>query len=343
MKIRIILAALPLLLSAVTARPQQHGLLVSGGWCIPNDATYSYVSQPTVGLAYLAQWQQRDGWLLGVRADAVATRQAIAGSRFSLSLNMEDHLIGPINNLFELGLSAYTNPYRSSGDTANQLIGTILNCHIGVGLRYRLQLDSATAFSAAFRFIHSSNGYLRKPNRGLNYVQLELGMHLGSPNRRLTAPATDIALRPWNFFVSYAPGVVQRRGPDLDAAYYYAHSLLVGALHPFSHRRLLGAEIDFMYNYAHSADARRKNEPAPRPLYVGLCATYQRNWDQLFMRVSVGSDVLRSDYLLGYVYERISLNCRLSRNPSWSPYVGIACKAYYAHIDYIEWTLGLEF
>ncbi|KWW31233.1 MAG: hypothetical protein AUK63_506 [bacterium P3] len=333
------------LLAAGSVAAQEHGVLMTGGWCLPNDNTFSYISQPTAGLGYACEWMQREGWRLGVRADAMAMRRAVAGARFSLALTVEDRLAGPIDEFIEAGLSAYGDPYRRSLDSANHFIGSYLNCHIGVGLRYRHALDSLHTLSAALRFVHSSNGYLRKPNKGLNYVQVEAGFHFGPTGRRrpLAAVGDSTALRPAVFFVSYAPGLVQQRGGDLHAPYCYAHSLLLGVMRPFSPRRSLGAEVDLMYNYAHRVEARQAGDADPRPLYAGLCATYQRNWERLFMRVSVGTDVLRSPYLLGRVYERISLNCRLADGWRLTPYAGVACKAYYAHIDYIEWTLGVEF
>lgn len=343
MRKRSIWLLLSLLALLPVVRGQHLGFLAGGGWCLPNDQTFSYVSQPTGSAAILMEWPQADGWLLGVRADAMAMRHAIAGTRFSLSVNIEDRLFGPIDEVLELGLSAYTNPFRSSGDTLNALIGTVLNCHIGVGLRLRIPVDESHSLSFSTRLVHSSNGYLRKPNRGLNYLQAELGVHFAPVIRHTPIETAFQPMPVFRCFASYAPGVVQERGPVLDAPYYYAHSLLLGALHPLSRNRLLGAEVDFMYNYAHRAEARRNGDENPLPLYVGLCATYQRDWDRLFMRVSLGSDVVRSSYLLGYVYERIGLNYRLNSGHSVTPYVGAACKAYYAHIDYIEWTFGVEF
>ena len=311
---------------------------------MPNESDYDYLSQPTMGVGYLCEWRQPDGWRLGVRGDAMAMRHAVAGTRFALALAIEDRLVGPVNEMFELGLSAYSNPYRQSLDSTNVFIGSYLNCHIGVGLRYRYAVDEKHTLSAAFRFVHSSNGYLRKPNMGLNYVTVELGFHyVPQPRSWASADIVEQTLRQLTFFCSYAPGVVQQRGDELNADYCYAHSLLLGALHPFSSIRSLGAEVDLMYNYTHRIDARQNGDVDPFPLNVGLCGTYQRNWQRFFVRVSLGTDVVRSPYLLGPIYERIGLNYRLVDQWRMTPYVGVACKAYYGHIDYIEWTLGLEF
>lgn len=323
---------------------QEHGVVLTGGVCLPNESEYDYLMQPTMGVGYVCNWQQRDNWMLGVRADAMMMRKAVAGTRFAVALTIEDQLVGPIDELMELGLSAYGNPYRRSLDSTNIFIGSYLNCHIGVGLRYRYVLDERYTLSAAFRIVHSSNGYLRKPNMGLNYATLELGFHYAPHRpRQIELDVVERPLRNVTFFCSYAPGIVQQRGTNLHADYCYAHSLLLGVLHPFSPLRSLGGEVDLMYNYAHRIDARQNGDAEPLPIYVGLCGTYQRNWQRLFLRVSVGTDVVRSPYLLGPVYERVGLNYRLADQWLLTPYVGVACKAYYGHIDYIEWTLGMEF
>ena len=324
---------------------QEHGVVVSGGWCLPNESAYGYISQPTIDVGYLCEWRQSEGWRLGLRADAMMMRKAIAGTRYTLAVTVEDKMWGPIDELLELGLSAYDNPYRSSHNEDNEMIGSYLNCHLGVGFRYRKLIDSTYTLSASLRFVHSSNGYLLKPNHGLNYLQAEVGFHLTPSSHRLSEAAggASSTLRPLTFFCSYAPGVVQQRRRNIVAVYCYAHSLLLGTLHPFSSRRSLGGEVDLMYNYAHWEAARLDGVDTPLPLYVGLCGTYQRNWQRLFVRVSLGTDLIRSPYLLGAMYERISFNCRLTESRRVTPYAGVACKAYYAHIDYIEWTLGVEF
>lgn len=331
------------LLVASPLSAQRQGVMVGAGYCIPNGPEYDYLLQPTLGMGYLCDWLQADGWMLGLRGDIMTSRQAIAGTRYSLALSIEDKLWRSFYDVIELGLSAYSNPYPHSHNADNLFIGSWVNCHIGVGIRYRHAVDSTHLLTLGFRLVHSSNAYLRKPNMGLNYLQAEVGFHIGAGTVRRTPTVTDTVLPAATFFCSYAPGIVQQRGSVLDAPYRYAHSFLLGALHPFSHLRSLGGEVDLMYNYTHDLDAEDVGASKPFPLYLGFCVTYQRNWHPLFVRVSVGTDLIRSPYQIGKVYERISLNYRVTQWGGLTPYVGVACKAYYGHIDYAEWTLGLEF
>lgn len=330
-------------LFATPLSAQRHGVLVTGGLGLPNQPIYSYLFQPTLGMGYLCEWPQEDGWQLGLRGDVLATRQAIAGTRYSLALTIEEKLWRSFYEVLEVGLSFYTNPYPRSHNTDNLFIGSWVNCHIGVGLRYRHAVDSTHQLTMGFRFVHSSNAYLRKPNQGLNYLQAEMGFHIGAGKPRRQPTMADTTLPDLTFFCSYAPSVVQQRGPFLDDPYRYAHSFILGALHPFSRLRSLGGEVDLMYNYTHDLDADWWEARHPFPLYMGVCITYQRNWHPLFLRVSVGTDLIRSPYQIDDVYERISLNYRVAHWGKVTPYVGVACKAYYTHIDYAEWTLGVEF
>lgn len=342
-RFRSFIIGVALLTFSVPLCAQRHGVMLTGGICLPNDASLDYIRQATGGVGYLCEWQQNDGWQLGWYTDVLTMHNAIAGARFSSALSIEDRFFGPFNEFIELGLACYTNPYKHSHDENNIFIGSYLNCHIGVGVRYRFQIDSVWSLSSALRFVHSSNGYLLKPNKGLNYLTLELGFHYEPQRRQLSVSIADTTLLPATFFCSYAPSVVQQRGDNLDASHCYAHSLLLGVLHPFSRLRSLGGEVDLMYNFTHDLDAKERGASKPFPLYVGVCVTYQRNWEPLFMRASVGTDLIRSRYQIDDIYERVSLNYRIARWGRVAPYVGVACKAYYFHIDYIEWTLGFEF
>lgn len=323
---------------------QEQGVLLSGGMCMPNSSEFSYIQQPILGVGYTCDWTQRDAWRLGLRADAMVMRHSIAGPRLTGAFTIEERLFGPVSDVLEVGLSAYGNPYWISMDSANVFIGSVLNCHIGMGLRYRFPLDEQHSMSASVRIIHSSNGYLLKPNKGLNYLVAEMGLHF-APYHPLVAPVytEEQPLRPLTFFCSYAPSIVQQRAKEIVTDYAYAYSFLLGALHPLSSLRSVGAEVDLMYNYTHRIDARQSGEDIPKPYYWALCGTYQRNWDRLFLRLSFGAYLMHSRYLMGQVYERISFNYRMVDHWRLTPYVGVGCKAYFGHIDYVEWTLGFEF
>lgn len=366
---------LPFLVSPVAAQSPSFSFSLMGGSALPNTPEWSYVASPELGVGLELLWDKSHcverlatlspcdsfyhRYMLGLRVDAAVPRNPIAGARFSASGVMVNPLAawGRYSSLswfLEFGLACYTNPYLRTPNVLNEFIGSALNCHIGLGVQYLLCLDTLRSLGFALRFAHSSNGYLCRPNQGLNYLSLEVAYRFpllrggavpatlsrcdtcSWPGQSLVGSPT----RRYSFFVSLAPGLVQDRGDINDRTYYFTYTCQFGALYRFSHRRALGGNIDLMYNFAYRALDIEANGPQSWPLSAGLCVTYESAWSPLFIRLSLGTYLHRLGYHTYPFYERLGAYYRFGG--SLSQYVGVSMKAHYAHVDYIEWTYGIN-
>ena len=108
---------------------------------------------------------------------------SVAGDRLGLAWTLNGPLIGHLSWTYSVGLSMYTKPYSVTHDTNNTFIGSPLNCLIDLGFMYEQPLSERLTLTLTGKLVHSSNGYLYKPNHGLNYLQAELGLRFG-PARR---------------------------------------------------------------------------------------------------------------------------------------------------------------
>lgn len=342
---RVVTLFLLLITATSVAQTSLHSVGGGVGWCLPNTEEWSYVSSPTATLSYSRYLGRVDGGLFGLRGDVLAALHPIAGTRFSVGIDVETPLISRYDGddeyrllswVWELGLACYTEPYKRTMDDFNEFIGSYLNCHIGLAVRYRLN----RRWVVALRFAHSSNGYLKKPNQGLNYLQLECAYGFGQTSP--TSPTTEtIDTTAGHCYLSYAPGLVLQRAGGSNTHYYYAHTLQMGRMWKVGHSRYVGGNLDFMFNYTHRAEARQAGNPDPFPMYVGICGGYERHWNPLMMRVSIGTYLLCSEYVGMRVYEHVGIFYRMGRR--LHQFVGVGFKAHYAHVDYIEWTYGIEF
>ena len=149
---------------------------LTGSYMTPNNFNMIEYSAGTVGLE-AGWWYRAEGeewWIqrrrnpsFGVRGSFAYIPQSIAGHR----LGIEGVVSAPLGSRFEyylgVGLSGYTRSQYFTHDEGNIFITTLVSCLIDVGINYRL--TDHVSLSAAL--LHSSNGMLQRPNKGLNYIQ----------------------------------------------------------------------------------------------------------------------------------------------------------------------------
>ena len=348
------------------AQPRAYQVSGLGGYTLPNNDDYGYIASCDFGVAFDAiwdfgtdsQWKSlRPDTQFGLRASFLYCDNPIAGHRFALEGTMRNTILGRFNNqhklqwLLNFGLSCFTNPYERTQNEENIFIGSYLNCMIDVGLDYRFGLSNGDAISLAFMLAHSSNGYLKKPNQGLNLLQLEFGYQFSNQQIHTEGNARTLQsdlmivndnsqLNNSHFFLSLSPAIVKARYPFSADPYYFAYTFQTGYLYALSDKRMVGASLDFMYNFSHSDIARSKGVDVPFPLYLGACADYETYWGPLSIRLAMGCYLHKSELESIPVYERVGAYYHFGK--SLRQFAGISLKAHYAHVDYIEWTYGIE-
>lgn len=348
---------------------------------MPNSSEWSYIADLGTGIDAAVQMPQlwalhlddstvrllRRPYNIGLRSNFTYYPNAIAGHRISQTLYLQERLIERDRHClyyqFDFGLALYTNPYSRSHDPANVFIGSYLNCAIQVGLAYRYRFDNRSVLWLTAVFAHSSNGYLKKPNKGLNYLQLMLGyqlprkllpQHLLQRDSHLQViDSTCFVYHPiryaptsfphYSLLLSYAPAIVRPRPEEMHDHFHYAYTARLGTQYHFNPVRAIGLSADITYNCTHDSLRVINHDHYPLPFYVGLGANYETSYNRLTLHLGMAAYVLRSQQVRAPIYERVGIfyNFR-SVDSSLQPFVGVSLKAHYAHIDFIEWHLGLR-
>ncbi|MBP9990472.1 MAG: acyloxyacyl hydrolase [Bacteroidales bacterium] len=343
--------------TALFAQPSYYQISGLGAYTIPNSDEYGYIASFSGGVAFDVAWNFNRGerWFqlrpdsqFGIRASFLCFDNPIAGHRYVVEGTMRNTLLHfpktKLQWLLNCGFSCFTNPYKRSGDQENIFIGSYLNCMIDVGMDCQIGLRNGDVLSLALMLSHSSNGYILKPNQGLNLMQVEVGYQFSTavdaPDRSDMACVDFERFAHSHFFLSASPAFVKARYPFVDDPYYFAYTLQTGYLYAFSAHRMAGASLDFMYNFSHSDIARSKGVDVPTPLYLGACADYETYWGPFSIRLAMGCYLHKSELESIPVYERVGAYYHFGK--SLRQFAGISLKAHYAHVDYIEWTYGIE-
>lgn len=342
-------ATLLLLPLAVAANCQQLSLTLIGGSTIPNDSEVTYIQHPTWGVNAELVWPAlmedtcRAPFHLGFRTNYAHIPDGIAGDR----LNLEGLVTMPLfterlEMIIAGGFGLYNRPKERTNDPMNLFIGSYLNCAIDLGLRYSHPLPDGSRLLLGGTFVHNSNGYLHKPNQGLNYLQCEAGWQLAPK----AAPAAADTLRFSDRYRAHsAPFLYAALGLSVprhlyatNDIFYPAYTLQGGYRYAFHPCRSIGLTLDATYNFADYYSYKIAKRPYPVPLLLGTTLMYETHWGPLSLRVGMGAHLYKSnkDYP---VYERVGLFYHF-RDPRHS--IGVALRAYYAHVDFIEWGYSFD-
>lgn len=380
------------------AQPHTTVSLLSG-YTVPNSSEWSYIKDVSAGVDAAFAWRQdwgfradsaaffpllRKPYWMGVRGNFTYFPNDIAGHRIGISGFLQQpllefrHRIDSIGDFREhlnlemdFGLAFYTNPYCRTPNPDNVFIGSYANCMIQIGLSYARRMRDMSQVVLAAKFAHSSNGYLRKPNKGLNYLQLSVGYTLSDRNLyqrggvreslfsdgndktwaktyrpwlgREFDPVDNPAFRGGEWLVSYAPGIVMPRYSGARRKYFYAHTAQLGWLYRFNPARAVGATLDLTYNYSHTAVIAHWNEGYSLPFYIAASAAYEATYHRFTIHAALAAYITRSEHGTTPLYERVGLYYNLSKE--YRPvrhFVGVALKSHMAHIDFIEWHYGIK-
>ena len=274
----------------------------------------------------------RHGPSFGMKASVGLTPKSICGNRVGLDGLVRTPLLPWLDWEFGIGASAYSRSRYLVEDTANVYITTLFTFLLEAGLVAHLGPN----MNLGVRIVHSSNGRLHEPNRGLNYLQVGLSMDPSgswtpADMKKVTARCVT---NPHEINVACSGGMVISRHLmqqgyypcyDISLSYGYHHSPVVA----------YGATVDLWYNYSHTWQQAFYNDSWPLPLYVGALLYTEGFWGPMNFKFGVGYTLLSSTMVKEPVYERVGVYYNFDRK-----YIGMAVNAHLGQIEFIELTLG---
>ncbi|MBR1792339.1 MAG: acyloxyacyl hydrolase [Bacteroidales bacterium] len=333
--------------TVIMSQPTDYGISLTGGRVIPVNGSRYEAFTPTFGVSADLYWQKNDQrywtqyWhhpFFGLHAGFAFLQGDLVGNRLEVGGLVQAPIAYGFSWNFNVGFSFYTKPYSRTLNEENIFIGSYLNVLISAGFLYEIPRRDGTTFSIGGHVVHSSNGYTQKPNRGLNFIQLELGCRLPTGHQQ---PEPDTILSHFDYkptfrpYLSISPSFVMSRNDPIDVhKYYFAYTLQGGLISHFHPCFSFGVNADMMYNYAH----RKLANDHEAPVYWGLSAFGESHWGPITLRMGAGHYLdyywqnWEQWYLRMGVYYSLGNRQRL----------GVAMKVHYDHIDYIEWTYMIE-
>lgn len=311
------------------------------GYMTPNNFNMPEYAVGTMGCD-VAYWSFVDGdewWkhrranmAYGLKASFAYIPSGVAGHRLGLEGLIRASLADRVDYHLGAGVSYYTLSSYITGDRSNIFITTLISCLIDVGLDYRV--TDEVSFSLAL--LHSSNGMLNRPNKGLNYLQAGVSYSLGESNllvkgRRPEAPAIE-SRHEVGFAVQ--GGAVMSRDWNLDG-YYPCYDLSLNYQYYVDPVFAVGATLDLWYNFSHLRQAQLYGESYRVPAYLSALGYVEGFWGNVSIKAGAGPVLVAPKRVSIRLYERVGVYYNVKRS-----YFGIALNAHAGMIEFIELCYG---
>lgn len=268
----------------------------------------------------------------GVKANIALTPKSICGHRIGLDGLIRTPLSPWLDWELGLGVSTYTRSRYLVEDTNNVYITTLFTFLLEAGLVAHL----GPYMNLGLRIVHSSNGRLHEPNRGLNYLQAGLSIDPAgtwSPANLKKVNVLRVA-DPHEVSVASSVGLVVSRH-TLQSGYYPCYDFSFSYAYHASPVATYGATLDLWYNYSHTWQMEFYGDEWPIPLYVGALLFTEGYWGPMNFKLGLGYTLLASSLVKEPVYERVGVYYNFD-----SKYVGMAVNAHLGQIEFVEFTFG---
>ncbi|HEY0058564.1 MAG TPA: acyloxyacyl hydrolase [Flavisolibacter sp.] len=218
-----------------------------------------------------------------------------------------------LTSLFKLGtgISAIEKPYDVKTNHKNTLIGSRFNNYIHVALENEFRISRPLRFQAGVSFAHISNGNIKLPNYGLNFLLLSAGLRYVFSERLVKDTAKRAFTRGINYRLLLSAGAKQT--PWIQSPRYVVGILSTQLVRTLTPASAFGGGVDFFLDPSLTRDPSgfSKERQKIKNLQAGLHAFYERTVGRVTIPVQAGIYVFHGEDTKRF-YQTIGLRYQLS-------------------------------
>ena len=248
---------------------------------------------------------------------------------------------------FRLGYgAAYVEKrFNVEDNYKNDMISSRFNFTFSGRINYYFKIKKLN-LNTGIGVLHISNGVIKVPDQGLNYVTIHLGFGIsGASTPRFHSDTVPAFKRKNVLFVSWAGGVNQTypvNGPD-----YFQSTLSAYVGRRLNYKSTINAGIDLFYdglnkvNYNDTGYHLVQHFNPFKPIYyykVGFAAGHELSFKRIGLLTQFGVYLYNPFKLDPPVYQRYGVKYYITEKL----FIMSALKIHYGSADYVEWTIGLR-
>jgi len=239
----------------------------------------------------------------------------------------------------QFGIGFNVNPYDPETNPLNQFLGSSVNSHIHLGFKANYKLSQRfTAFSS-IGLRHYSNGSIKKPNSGVNFAPVSLGLRISLDKEEFdpgVKPVFPPLEKGWVWNIAMYNGL---KSYEIGEKVYYRGGIGVNYLWDFSYKYKMGIGLDWFYG----AGTKKRYPEEKLDFFDKNSFAIVGSWEwnlseHLYIPIGIGVYLSRADYNqeVSKIYERVGVRYRFNSNV----FAGVQIKAHKAKADFFEFTVG---
>ena len=238
------------------------------------------------------------------------------------------------------GVAYMKNIFDRMDNYKNMAISTHFNAALHLRMEGRVRIAAPLYLSGGWAFTHISNGTVKKPNAGLNYLTAYAGVNYAFGKERLeeTADNNFNIDRKWHFTVYLSGGIKTYTIFD-DEKYLVSGLSLEASRSHLAFTRFHGTldlfydMSDYAYLIADEIEISRIQTVKP-----GLAAGYSFLFGNLSANVQIGRYLYAKNQQYGLFYQRLALSHSLNDRLN----VRFGLKTHWGQADYMEFAVGYK-
>jgi len=247
-----------------------------------------------------------------------------------------------------VGLGYLTNHFHPVDNYKNFAIGSHFNIAGSLYFEYRRQITKMLTISAGVGLTHFSNGSIKTPNYGLNYITgtVSISSYLSEPNPHLKEKALP-KLQPFefdgrkklDFDISLSGGVknmMQEFGRNFGVIAIYSN-----LLKRVTFKSKFGGGFDLTYDASDKFLLEWKNDTAKNVFQIikpGVSFAYQLVFAKISFVFNFGIYLAGKEMSEGMMYQRLTLKYQFMDNF----FAHIALNTNFGKADYIGFGIGYQ-
>lgn len=161
-----------------------------------------------------------------------------------------------------VGLSFLTNPYHPVKNPNNNSYSLPISVFLQVGLTLNHQFKKRIGFNISANYLHISNGGIKDPNKGINWMTTSVGIkyQLNNQNFKKQNYRSEVKRKRINLFEFglYSSSKIVSKG---EKKRYFVPGVFVGYHKQLNNLHRIGAVADFHLDYSLAEKQTRINEP----------------------------------------------------------------------------------
>ena len=307
------------------------GVDVRFGWRSSNNTYYNYINRfPSYGVGFTSalNYYYEIGRPMGIYGFG---EFPFGKNNFNRKLNFSYYA--------QIGLGFNMNPYNAETNPTNGFVGSAANVHVHFGLKASYQITKSIEAFSSIGTKHYSNGSIKKPNAGINFIPIAVGVRLNLDQEQFH-PGEKPVFPPlekrgfWN--ISAYTGF---KSYEIGEKAYFRGGLGVNYLWEISYKYRGGIGLDWFYGAG--AKDRFPNDEITFDDSNSLAVVGSWEWKltrNLYMPIGIGVYLNKAHYNQETTnfYERIGVRYRMNNNV----FAGVQIKAHKVKADFFEFTLG---